>query len=190
MNSELLNVIETEAAAEVKRILADATAQAGAIVQAAETDARRIREEGDSALARDERAVRLKAASAAELAASARRLETKCAALDSVFVAAGHRLQKLAGPEYRKALNVLIAEAAAGFDGPFVIKVRNDDLKLAGEAIKELKLDAVAEADTAVDGGIIASDRQGRMMVCNRFADRIERARPALLSALAQILWG
>lgn len=190
MNSELLRIIETEAAAEVERILADARRRAGEIVQAAEADARRIREENDCTLARDERAVRLKAASAAELAASALRLETKSSVLESVFAAAGDRLRKLAGPEYSKALKTLIAEAGAEFDGPFVVKVRSEDLQLAGEAIKERELDAVAEADAAVDGGAIAVDRQGRMMVCNRFADRIERARPALLSSLSQTLWG
>jgi vacuolar-type H+-ATPase subunit E/Vma4 len=190
MNSELLKVIEAEAQAEQQRILDAAKAQADAMVAAAEADAKRTREEGERARAEDERSTRLKAASAAELAASALRLETKSAVLESVFAAAGGRLQKLAAPEYRKALKALIAEAAAGFDGPFVIKVRGDDAKLAGEIVKELKLSAAAEVDASVDGGVIAADRQGRMQVRNRFSDRIGRARPALLSALAQILWG
>jgi V/A-type H+/Na+-transporting ATPase subunit E len=189
MNSELLHVIEAEAAAEAERALADARQQAGDIVRAAEADAQRAREDGQRARAEDERAVRLKAASAAELAASALRLEIKSSVLDSVFAAAGDRLQKLAGPEYRTALKALMAEAAAGFDGQFVVKVRGNDVKLAGEISKELKLNAAAEADAGVDGGAIVADRQGRMMVCNRFSDRIRRARPALLSALSQILW-
>lgn len=190
VDSELLRVIEAEAEAERQRVLAAAREQAAAIAQAAQGKARALRAEGDRLRQEDERAARLKAASAAELSASALLLSAKSAVLDSAFAAAGDRLRTLDGAAYRTALKSLLAEAAAGLDGPLVIKVRGADVKLAGEAAKELRLDAAVAADEAVDAGVIVAGRDGRMMVCNRFADRIERARPALLARLSQVLWG
>ncbi len=190
MNSELLKVIEAEAAAERQRITDAARERAGEIISSAETAARRLRDSGERARDEQERAVRLKTAAAAELAASALRLEAKRRVLDSVFDAARRRLAQLSGPEYRRVLKSLIAEAAAGFDGQFRLRVRRQDAKPAAEILKELGLEAEAEAEGADDGGVVASDPQGRMMVCNRFADRLERARPELLPALSRILWG
>ncbi|MCU0605837.1 MAG: V-type proton ATPase subunit E [Candidatus Edwardsbacteria bacterium] len=190
IDSELLRVIEAEAAAERERVLDAAREQAAAIAQAARDRVRAAREAGDRLRQEEERAARLKAASAAELSASALLLSAKSAVLDAAFAAAGDRLRTLDGAAYRAALKALLAEAAAGLDGPLVITVRGADVKLAGEAARELKLDATVAADGAADGGVVAAGRDGRMMVCNRFADRIERARPALLSRLSQVLWG
>ncbi|HTY08099.1 MAG TPA: V-type ATP synthase subunit E [Candidatus Edwardsbacteria bacterium] len=190
MNSELLQIIEAEAEAERQRVLAAARQQADDIVKAAEAEAAAARAQFEQGCRDQEKAARLKAESAANLKTSALLLATKSATLDTVFARAGEQLGALKGAAYQQSLQALIAEAAAGFEGRFTVRVRPDDLKAAQQIIKDLKLEAVAEADRAVPDGIVASDAAGRMMVCNRFADRIGRARPSLLSELARILWG
>ncbi|MDI6740856.1 MAG: V-type ATP synthase subunit E [Candidatus Edwardsbacteria bacterium] len=190
MNSELLKVIEAEAEAEQQRILTAARAQAGEIIKEAEAEVQRRREQFDRSCLEEEKAVRIKAESAANLKASALRLETKSAVLDSVFDRARERLRSLSGSGYRTALGALIQEAAAGFDTSFTLRLRKDDVTAAREIIKELKLDAKAEADDSVQDGVVARDQGSRLMVYNRFSDRLDRARPALLSRLSEILWG
>ena len=190
MNSELIRIIAAEAEAERQRVLDAARQQAAAIVAAAEADATALKSRSEQSNRDEEQAARLKAESAANLAASALLLSTKSQVLETVFAKAQEKLRALAAADYRKALKALIAEAAAGFEGGCVLRVRPDDLKAAEQVIKDLKLNATAEADQSVPDGVVASDAAGRMMVNNRFADRIGRARPSLLSELAQILWG
>ena len=179
-----------EAEAERQRVLAAARQQADDIVKAAEAEAVAARAQFEQNCRDQEKAARLKAESAANLKTSALVLAAKSQVLDAVFARAQEKLRGLKSAEYHQALKALIAEAAAGFDGGFTVRVRQDDLKAAQQIIKELKLGAVAEADRAVPDGVIASDAAGRTMVCNRFGDRLDRARPSLLSELAQILWG
>jgi vacuolar-type H+-ATPase subunit E/Vma4 len=190
MNSELIKVIEAEAEAERLRVLDTARQQAAEITKAAASDAAAQQAQYEQSCREQEVATRRKAESAANLKASALLLTAKSQVLEAVFAAAQERLRALKGPEYQKALRALIAEAAASYDGGFTVRVRPDDLKAAQQAIRDLKLSATAEADGAVADGIIASDAAGRMMVYDRFTDRIDRARPALLSELSQILWG
>ncbi len=190
MNSELLQVIEAEAEAERQRVLDEARQQAAEIVKAAEAQAAGLQARFEQSCREQERAARLKAESAANLEASALLLSTKSRVLDAVFAQAQEKLHALSAADYRRALKSLIAEAAASYEGGCVVRVRPDDLKAAQQIIKDLKLNAAAEADQSVPDGVVASDAAGRMMVNNRFTDRIGRARPALLSELAQILWG
>ena len=190
MNSELSKVIEAEAEAERQRVLDAAKQQAGEITAAAEADAAAQAAEFERSSREQEQAARRRAESAANLKASALLLTAKSEMLDAVFAAAREKLRALKGPEYQQALKALIAEAAASYEGSFIVRVRPEDLKAAQQVIKDLKLGATAEADGSVPDGIVASDPAGRMMVYNRFADRIDRARPALLSELSQILWG
>jgi vacuolar-type H+-ATPase subunit E/Vma4 len=190
MNSELLQIIEAEAEAERQRVLNDARQQASQIVATAEAGAKELKDRFARLCREQEQAARLKAESAANLEASALLLSTKSQVLEAVFAQAREKLRALGAADYRRALKALIAEAAAGFEGGFVVRVRPDDVKAAQQIIKDLQLSATAEADQSVPDGVVAGDGAGRMMVNNRFADRIARARPSLLAELAQILWG
>lgn len=190
MESELLKLIENEAQAERERILSTARQGAKEIHEKALAQADQMREAQD-ALTRDEESIAIiKAQSAAQLEASALILSAKDRIVSDIFAEAAQKLNSFSGAPLKKALKSLMVEACSQFGPGMVVTVRKEDLALAQQISKELKLDARLEADPSVKDGVIVSNPDKTAMVLNRFADRMTRAKPALTSSLAQILWG
>ncbi len=190
MESELLKLIENEAQAEQQRILDAARQEAKDILDKARAQTVQMKESQEALLTAENNITAVKDQSAARLEASALILSAKDKIINGIFAEAAQKLNALSGAPQKQALKNLMAEACSQFGPGMVVTVKKEDLALAQQIAKELKLDAKLETDPQVKDGVIVSNPDRTSVVLNRFADRMARAKPALTSSLAQILWG
>ncbi len=192
MASELVAILEKEAAAEIEQVLADARTQAERLVVQATEEAQTYLAAQGQRLDAERKAAQVKAQSAAQVKASALILQAKDQAIAEVFAAAEaelFRVQQDRG-RYAAVLRGLIREAAGGLTGRITVEVNPRDLDLARQAVKELKLDAeVRPADDVSGGARLVSD-DGRFIVENTLASRVERVKALLVPEIAALLWG
>ncbi|MBI3975619.1 MAG: hypothetical protein HY334_04430 [Armatimonadetes bacterium] len=192
MGSDLITLLEREAAAERERLLGEARQQAEEIRAAARAEAQQLvdgqRERQEAAL----RAARVRAQSTAQLQAQALVLERKDQALAEVFRRATEALEAVVRDRarYGQVLERLIGEGAAGFGGHLLIEAHPDEVDLVRSAARRHTLDAEVRAAEDLRGGVRLTSPDGRTIVLNTFASRLERARPTLGSEVARVLWG
>lgn len=192
MSSELIALLEQEAAAERERVLTEARQQAEEIRAAAQAEARRVveaqREQQVAAL----RAARVRAQSTAQLQAQALVLEQKDQAIVEVFRRAEQALGNVVGDRarYANVLERLIAEGIQGFPGHVVIETHPDDADLARSATKRQRVDAEVRSADGVRGGVRLVSADGRYVVLNTLPSRLAQARPTLVPEVARVLWG
>lgn len=190
--SELIAILEREAAAEIERILADARAEADRLIQEARQQAEAELAAVRARLEAERAAARTRARSAAALRASALILQAKDQALAEVFQRARAELDRLVQERarYGALLGGLLREAAAGLGGRVVVQVHPRDVDLARRAARDLGLDADVQPADDVSGGVRVVSADGRFVVENTLASRLERARAALAPEVAAALWG
>ncbi len=192
MASELVAILEKEAAAEVERALAEARAQAEQLVAQATEEAQTYLAAQRQRLEAERKAAQVKAESAAQVKASALILQAKDQAIGDVFAAAEAELSSVQQDRtrYGAVLRGLIREAAEGLAGRITVDINPKDLDLARQAGKELKLDAEVKAADDVSGGARVISDDGRFIVENTLASRVERVKPLLGPEIAALLWG
>lgn len=192
MSSELVTILEKEASAEIERILAEARAQADQLTEEARAESQALLEAHRQRLEAERKAARQKAESTAQLRAAALVLQAKDQVLAEVFARAETELsgvQQNRG-EYTVLLGGLIREAATGLSGRVTVEVNQKDLQIARQALRDLKLDAEVKPADEISGGVRLSIDDGRFMVENTLASRLERAKPLLVTDVAALLWG
>ncbi len=191
MTSELITVLEKEASAECERILAEAHAQAEEIVAKAQREAQSYLEAQRRQAEAERAALRTKAESAAQLQAASLVLQAKDQAMRAIFADAEAVLQQISQnkAQFAKILRGLIQEGAAGLSGHLVVEVHPDDLQAARQAVKEIGLDAEVKPSPAISGGVRLRTPDGRFVVENTLASRLERIKPVLASEVAALLW-
>ncbi len=191
-SSELLSLLEKEATAERERVLGEARAQADQMRAAAGAEARHgveaQRQQQEAML----RTSRVRAQSTASLQAQALLLETKDQLIADVFRRAEEALDQVVHDRarYTHILERLVAEGVQGFGGRAIIEAHPDDVDLVRAAVQRQKLDAEVRGDAGVRGGVRLVSGDGRYVVLNMLASRLERARPTLASDIARVLWG
>ena len=192
MASELVAILEKEAAAEIERVLADARTQAERVVTQDAEEAQAYLAAQRQRLDAERKAAQVKAQSAAQVKASALILQAKDQAIAEVFAAAEAELSRVQQDRSRYAavLRGLIREAASGLTGRITVDVNPKDLDLARQAVKELKLDAEVRPANDVSGGARLISDDGRFIVENTLASRVERVKPLLVTEIAALLWG
>jgi len=192
MQSALVAILEKEAAAETERILAEARAQAEKFAADARTEADTILETARRRAAAERNAVQTRAQSAAQLKASSLVLHAKDAAIAEVFERAHRDLVRRAQDRstYQRLLGALITEASAELSGRLIIEVNPSDADATRQAARELGLDAEVKPSADVSGGVVASTTDGRFVVQNTLASRLERVKPTLATEVANMLWG
>lgn len=190
--SELIALLEREAAAERERLLAEARAQANAI----RAEAQRAADEGLAAtrerLEAGARAALVRAKSTATLRASSLILQAKEDEISRVFAQAEVALAALAADaqRYPEVLRQFIEEGLQALGGRGVVAVAPADQAIAEALIREQGWEATNCADPAISGGARLSSPNGRLVVTNTLASRLGRARPALAAEVARKLWG
>lgn len=191
MASDLVGILEQEASAEIERILAEARARAAGIVSEARRDAESYLEAQRREAEAERQAARTQAESAAQLQAAAMVLQEKDQALAEILTGAQNELERLPRDKTKwgPILRGLIQEGAAELSGHLVIEVHPDDLQAARQAAQALGLDAEITASTAIRGGVRLATPDGRFVVENTVASRLERVRPVLASEVAALLW-
>lgn len=192
MASELITLLEQEAAGERDRVLTEARRQADEIRGAARAEAQRLvgaqREHQEAAL----RAARVRAQSTAQLQAQALLLQQKDQMIAEVFRRAEEALDQAVRDrnQYDRVLERLLAEGMQGIRGHVVIEAHPDDVALARSAAQRQRLDAEVRPADGVRGGVRLVSSNDRYTVLNTLTSRLERARPTLASEVASILWG
>jgi len=192
MTSELVAILEKEAAAEIDRVVTDARAQAQQLVAGAETDAAAIRAEAAQRAEADRTTALTRAQSAAQLKAASLVLQAKDRSIAEVFETAHAELARVARDRAAnpRLLRSLIKEAAAELSGRLMIEANPADADAARAAARELGLDAEVKPSADVSGGVVLSTTDGRFTVQNTLASRLERVKPVLVTEVADLLWG
>ncbi|MBM3470790.1 MAG: hypothetical protein FJX73_08375 [Armatimonadetes bacterium] len=191
-DSELIALLEREAAFERERLLAEARAQAEAIRVEAQRAADEMLAATRERLQADARAALVKAKSTAMLRASSLVLQAKEDEISRVFAQAYSALESLAADarRYPEVLRRFIEEGLATLGGQGVVMVAQADQATAEALIREHGWEATVCADPAINGGARLASPDGRLVVTNTLASRLERARPALAAEVARTLWG
>lgn len=190
MNSELLKVIENEAEAERQRILESGQKEAREILEKAQTEALQLEQKFEADSLAQEKAEMAKAESTANLQAMAILLAKKSRTIEQIFEETYQKILETPPDKYKKALKIMIQEAAGELSGDLVIKSSSDDLKTVQEIAKALKLKSEVKADPLIKEGVIVSNQAESNSILNRFSDRLKKARPSLMARISEILWG
>jgi len=193
MGSELARLLEGEARVEKDKVLAEARARAEELLAAARKDAEELAAATRRRLENERAQAKTRAASAASLKAAAMLLEAKDKAIQAVFDRAAAELKRMSGdPARRRALlRNLLTEAAQGLETQGgTLDVPPGDAGIAQEISKEMGLSVEIRENPEVIGGVRLTTRDRRVMVENTLASRLSRARAALVSRIAETLWG
>ena len=193
MSSELIQLLEQEARVEKDKVLDEARARADEIVAAARREAEEILASARRRSESERAQSRTRASSAASLRAAALLLEAKDKAIREVFDRAQAELNRAASdPTRRRAmLRNLLREALEGVEAEgATVEVPVGDGAAAQEASRELGLRVEVRETPGVSGGVRVTTRDRRVAVENTIGSRLERTRAALVSGVADILWG
>jgi vacuolar-type H+-ATPase subunit E/Vma4 len=193
MGSELIHLLEQEAKAEKDGALAEARRRAEEILAAARKDAEEIAAESRRRVNAARAQIQARGVSTASLRAAALVLEAKDKAIQAVFARATEELTRASqDPARRRAmLRNLIAEAAEGLgDQRGTLEVPPGDAEAARAACQQLGLACEVKENSAVNGGIRLTTADRRVTVENTIASRLARTRSALISRVAETLWG
>ncbi len=190
--SELIALLEREAAAEREQLLAEARAQAEAIRAEARRAADEVLAATRERLEAEARASLVKAQSTATLRASSLVLQAKEDEIARVFAQAEAALAALVADarRYPEILRRLIEEGLQDLGEGGVVSVAPADQAIAEAMVRERGWKATVRADPAISGGARLSSPDGRLLVTNTFGSRLGRARPALAAGVARTLWG
>ncbi len=193
MGSELIQLLEQEARVEKDKVLRDARTRAEEILAAARTDAEEILTSTRRRLESERTQARTRAASAASLRAAALMLEAKDQAIQQVFERATAELKRAGeDPARRRAmLQHFLNEAVQGIATQgATLEVPPGDGEAAKDVCRTLHLSLEIRESPDVRGGVRLTTEDRRIAVENTIASRLGRTRSALVSRVAEILWG
>lgn len=191
MSSELITLLEREAAAEREKILTEARAQAEAVVADARRQAEQLLAVHKERLEAEARAARVRAESTGHLRASSQVLQAKEEEIAQVFARAETELARIPsdGQRYPAILRAFVDEALGGLDSAGVVIVNPADQATVQALLKDRGSAITVRGDPAVVGGVKVASLDGRFVVTNTLASRLERARPLIAADVARVLW-
>lgn len=194
---ELCHAILSQAREQAQEHLRQAQERVSAIHEQAEKEALTAK---DAILEETRRGLALekqRALAAAELEVRQQALKRREEQIAQVFEAAGRRLEELRrSTAYSEVLRLLIREAAETLGNrELLVSVVPEDAAALSQGLldqiaRELGAEALRLGAPAVGGGggAIVSDSSGRMRVDNTFAQRLERSKDLLRSAVHDML--
>jgi len=191
MSSELITLLEREAAAERENILAEARAQTDTVVAEARRQAEEMLAAHKERLEAEARAARVRAQSTAHLRASSKVLQAKDEEIAQVFARAEAELARIPGDgqRYPAILRAFIDEGLGGLERAGVVTVNPADQSAAQALLKERGSAVNVRTDPAIVGGVKVTSPDGRFVLTNTLASRLERARPIVAADVARALW-
>lgn len=184
-------LLHKEASAEIEAILSEARKQASEILENAKAEAKATvaARERSAAQQRDARLVR--ARSAAQLAASALKLNAQHDGIQQVFEGVKTKITELiADPQgYALVFEKLLKEAVGSVEGQELqgIVVGTTDQELAEKVAAELGLKAPVSTDATLTGGVRV--RTDRNSVENTLFGRLESLQDDLAAEVSAVLF-
>lgn len=191
MSSELITLLEREAATEREKILAEARAEAEKVVAEARRQAEELLAAHKERLEAETRAARVRAQSTAHLRASSQILRAKEEEIAQVFAAAEGALARIPsdGQRYPAILSAFITEGLGGLENVGTVTVNPADVAAAQAVLKERGASVTVQTDPPVVGGVKVTSPDGRFVLTNTLSSRLERARPIIAADVAKALW-
>ncbi|AHY48223.1 Archaeal/vacuolar-type H+-ATPase subunit E (plasmid) [Rubrobacter radiotolerans] len=175
---DLLNALESEAAAEAARLRRESEAEAEKILAEARAERERTRREiltarSSAAYGEANRRLALARLEATRLERNAREEAFDRLLAEARTLLAAARSE----PGYRKVLDALLGEALTALPDAATVRVHPDDAGLAEELVAGKNLAVVPDPD--VDGGVVIESADGRC-VRNTPEERLLNAEPNL----------
>lgn len=184
-------LLHKEASAEIEAILSEARTKASEILESANTaaDATVAARQRSAAVQRD--AILVRARSAAQLEASALKLNAQHDGIQQVFDGVANKIKELiADPTgYALVFEKLLKEAVGSVEGHTLtgFEVANTDRELAEKVIAELGLSAPVSTNDALASGVRV--RINRNSVENTLFGRLESLRDDVAAEVSAVLF-
>jgi V/A-type H+-transporting ATPase subunit E len=190
---DIIAALDEQCRSECQAVFQEAEREAKRILEQAEADAEEIRR------SKKEKAIASAESEAAALLYSARlraknlAVEVKESVLEEVIKRAHEETEKLRNdPAYPELMADLLKEAVAVVGDEGVVHV---DPRDRGVAEKALSLTGLGgkfslQDDLECSGGLVVSDREGRINIVNTFDERLKRAKERLKLDITRILFG
>ncbi len=190
---DIIAALDEECRGECQAIFQEAEREARRILEQAEAEAEGIRQ------SKREKMIASAESEAAALLYSARlraknlAVGVKESILEQVLEGAREEVQKLrTDPRYSLLMSSLLEEAMAVVGDQGVLHVDPRDREIAERLLAQAGLDGrfSIEADLDCSGGLVVSDREGRINIVNTFDERLKRAKERLKLEITRILFG
>lgn len=184
-------LLHKEASAEIEAILSEARKQASEILESAKAEADALVAARQRTAAQQRDAMLVRARSAAQLEASALKLNAQHDGIQRVFDGVVKKLDEIiADPAgYALVFEKLLKEAVGSVEGQTLqgIVVGKNDQELAEKVAAELGLNAPVSTDDALKGGVrIQTDRNS---VENTLYERLESLRDDVAREVSAVLF-
>lgn len=186
----LLEALAKEAQEERQTLLAQAQAEAQEIIEKANSEARELKERRLAAAKSEVASERLRVLGGASLKAADLLLRTKEAILAKAFEDAGAELGKrMEGKDGDRLLVRLIEEAIPDLGDSFALEVGLEDVGVVQAFLKDRKSQAEVRANAGIRHGARLISGDGRLVILNTFAARLERAGTSLRVEIGKLLF-
>ncbi|MBW7885631.1 MAG: hypothetical protein H3C34_23980 [Caldilineaceae bacterium] len=185
----ILAVLEEEFEAQAKAVEAEAAAEVEQLLQQAEADADRIRQQQLDAIQPRIQAEQSRRINAARMDAQRTLLEMKSALVEAVFDAArGQLKQARPRPHYGEVLSVLVEEVLAELGTPARLEIDKRDLALVVRLVDGRNDDIVVENAFETWGGVIGHSLDGLITVDNTLEARFARVQEQFRGEIVALL--
>jgi V/A-type H+-transporting ATPase subunit E len=185
--SKLEKILQEEAEAEIKGILAEADSQAQKIISEAESRAAARRAAYRKRIEAEERAAIHQAQSAAELSIATARVQAKGEVMELVRQKALSALEQTASePSYGKILQALAKEAMKIADGAEAVVVHPNDQERLSDWARQQGFEL--QTDPGLRLGVRIVCHNGRR-VENTLPERLHRSWDTLTADITKLLW-
>lgn len=186
---DILKAMEEEAKAEMADILAEAEAAAKEILAEAEARARQARQRHRQEVLPGAAAEEARILNEARLEALKVVMQTREDLIDQAFQAARQELSAMRSlPEYPEVLRRWTGEVYEELGEDLAVSVGAEDLELARSMLAEMGMNARVASNLDSAGGLVATSKDGRILVVNTVDSRLENARQLLRREVAQII--
>ncbi len=187
--SNLREILQEEALAEVNKILAEANSRADTLISEAKSKASERVEAYRKKAEAELRTAARRAKSASELTVSIARIRARGEEIALVREKVLAGLGEISGkPAFREILEALAEEAVKAVQEPETLIVHPDDRDKLSAWAKQKEL--ALQTDPGLHLGVRIVARGGQRSVENSLPQRLQRGWETLVSGVAQQLWG
>ncbi len=190
-HENLLEIMEKDAMAEREKPIRSAEEQIARIKTDAETQAKNLKEERLKQTEKQLQLERAQRLGKMELELKNSLLKTKHNLIQQTLDAVEAELNGLSKKKnvYDRIFQEMVVQSAKEFDGTVVVKVNSGDKERCERKLSELQKPCRIEISKGISGGLEMSSEDGRFTVRNNFESRLDKAKGAVIEAIAKTLF-